>query len=177
MLENEKRGRTVSIVQDIMPLIWWSISAMTIILIISLLMSILLYRRMKRFESSYVTLQTFMSGQQLDTLLQTYIQSVAEQEQKIDKCDKRLILVEQKSRLAVDRGELVRFRAFENMGSDLSFAFALLNQEGTGIVLSSIHSREESRVYAKPVNEGQSKYLLTDEEKEVITKAMQGQKV
>lgn len=173
----EKRGKIVSILLDIMPLIWWAISAMTIVLVISLLMTISLFRRMKRFESSYVTLQTFMSGQQLDTLLQTCIQRVSEQEKKHEKGDKRLIQVEQKLRSAVDRAELLRFKAFENMGSDLSFAFALLNQEGTGIVLSSIHNREESRVYAKPVTGGLSTYSLTNEEKEVITKAMQGQKV
>ena len=160
-----------------MPLIWWSICALIIVLLILSLMIILQSRRMKRFESSYITLQTFMSGKQLDLLFQEYIRRGEEQERKLDKCDKRLILVEQKIRAGVDRAELVRFRAFEDIGSDLSFAFALLNQEGTGVVLSSIYNREESRVYAKPINEGQSSYPLTDEEKQVINKALQGQKV
>ena len=163
--------------QGIMPLIWWSICALTTMLFIFSLMTILLYRRMKRFESSYVTLQTFMSGQQLDTLFQDYIHRVAEQEHILQKCDKRLTLVEQKMRAGVDRAELLRFRAFENIGSDLSFAFALLNQEGSGVVLSSIHNREESIVYAKPIKEGLSTYPLTDEEKQVINKAMQGEKI
>ena len=72
---------------------------------------------------------------------------------------------------------MVRFRAFEDIGSDLSFAFALLNQEGSGVVLSSIFNREDSRVYAKPINQGQSTYPLTEEEKQVINKALQGHKV
>lgn len=167
----------MSILQGIMPLVWWSICALTIVLLIFIIVTISLYRRMKRFESSYVTLQTFMSGQQLDTLFQEYIDRVDIQEQKFEKCDKRLTLVEQKMRAGVDRAELLRFRAFENTGSDLSFAFALLNQEGSGVVLSSIHNREESRVYAKPIEEGQSTYALTDEEKQVINKAMQGEKI
>lgn len=167
----------MSILQGIMPYIWWSICALIIMILIFLLMIISLYRRMKRFESSYITLQTFMSGQQLDILFQSYIQRSEEQEIKLEKSDERLTLVEQKIRAGVDRAELVRFRAFENIGSDLSFAFALLNQEGSGVVFSSIYNREESRVYAKPIKEGQSSYPLTDEEKQVINKAMQGQKI
>ena len=160
-----------------MPLTWWSISALTLLLIISFILIIILFRRMKRFESSYISLQTFMSGKKLDVLLQEYSLTASDQEQKLDNCAKRLELAEQKLRAGADRVELLRFRAFEDVGSDLSFAMALLNQEGSGVVLSSIHNREESRVYAKPVIEGRSTYALTDEEKHVINKAAQGQKV
>ena len=164
-----------------MPMLWWGISALTILLVIAFLINILLYRRlnsrMKHFESSSLTLQTFMSGHQLDTLLQECIQKLAHQEQGLNKIDTRLSQVEIKSRIGVDRAELLRFRAFENVGSDLSFAFALLNQDGNGVVLSSIHNREESRVYAKPIKEGMSTYSLTGEEKQVIDRAMLGQKI
>lgn len=164
-----------------MPIVWWGISALAIILLITFLINILLYRRlnrrMKQFESYSITLQTFMSGNNLDTLLQEYIQKLALQGQESNKIDTRLSLVEKKLRTGVDRAELLRFRAFENVGSDLSFAFALLNQEGSGVVLSSIHNRDESRVYAKPIKEGMSTYSLTGEEKEVIDRAMLGQKI
>ena len=160
-----------------MPLSWWGISVLSIVLLISLLITILLFRRMKRFESSYVSLQTFMSGHQLEPLLQEYIQMTTEQNQKLETCNTRLAQIELKLRAAVDRAEVLRFSAFENVGSDLSFAVAFLNQEGSGVVLSAIHSREESRVYAKPINGGQSTYSLSREEIEVISKAMQGQKI
>lgn len=164
-------------IESIMPLIWWVISASTILLLISFLWIYSLSHRMKRFEASYVTLQTFISGHQLEPLLQEYIQKMAEQDQGLKTCNVRLSQIELKLRAGVDRAELLRFRAFENVGSDLSFAFALLNQEGNGVVLSAIHSREESRVYAKPINGGLSTYSLSSEEIEVIAKAMQGQKV
>lgn len=172
---------TWAILEDIMPLLWWGISILTILLVIAFLINILLYRRLKRrmkhFEASSITLQTFISGHHLDTLLQEYVQKQAQQAQALNKFDNRLSNVELKLRTGVDRAELVRFQAFENMGSDLSFAFALLNQEGSGVVLSSIHNRDESRVYAKPIKEGVSTYSLTGEEKEVIARAMLGQKI
>jgi len=170
-----------AILENIMPLHWWGICVLAILLLIVFSLNVLLYRRlnqrMKLFEASSLTLQTFMSGHQLDTILQENTQKLTNQEQNINTMKERLSQVEMKLRAGVDRAELLRFRAFENVGSDLSFAFALLNQEGSGVVLSSIHNREEARVYAKPIKEGTSTYSLTGEEKEVIDRAMLGQKI
>jgi len=172
---------SLTILEDIMPMLWWGISALAIFLVMAFLINILLYRkinrRMKRFESSSLALKTFMSGNKLDILLQECIQKMTPMEQASNKIELRLSQVELKLRAGVDRAELIRFRAFENVGSDLSFAFALLNQEGSGVVLSSIHNRDESRLYAKPIKDGVSTYSLTDEEKEVIDRAMLGEKI
>ena len=165
------------ILEGVMPLIWWGISALALLLCISFLMVFILTQRMKHFESSYTTLQKFKSDKELESMLQEYIQNVDQQKYKLETLNKRLNLIELKLRASFDRAELLRFRAFENVGSDQSFAFALVNQEGTGVVLSSIHNREESRVYAKPVNQGLSSYTLTKEEQEVIATAMNGPKV
>lgn len=160
-----------------MPLYWWAISLLALILLLITILTIFLYRRMKRFETSYISLQTFMNGQQMDVLLSNYVNKVNELEGNLTECIERINPIELKLKASVDRAELLRFRAFEDVGSDLSFAIAFLNQEGNGLVLSSIHSREEARMYAKPVIRGQSSYSLSDEEKEVISKAMVGQNV
>ncbi len=162
---------------ELMPLVWWGIFGIGLIILVSLIITFLLYRRMKRFESAYISLQTFMSGQQMEGLLGENKQKVCELEKNYAECLARLTPIESKLRASVGRAELLRFRAFENVGGDLSFAFALLSQDGDGIVLSSIHNRDESRVYAKPVEGGHSPYSLSDEEKEVIAKAMNGTKI
>jgi hypothetical protein len=62
-----------------------------------------------------------------------------------------------------------RYNAFSNEGgSDLSFSIALLDEEQDGVVLTGIHSREQTFIYAKPVEKGQSSYVLTPEEKQII---------
>ena len=66
---------------------------------------------------------------------------------------------------------VVRFNAFSNTGSDLSFAVALLDDHDNGVVFCSLFGRSESRVYAKPISKGESSYLLTAEEKEALQKA------
>lgn len=162
---------------EIMPFSWWAISALGFLLIIAFLAIILMYRRIKKFEQAHITVQTFMSGKNLDSLLQQYVQTVAHLNTELTTYEARLTKVEGKLRLNPDRMELVRFNAFENMGSNQSFALALLNQDANGVVLSCIHSREESRVYAKPINQGQSNYQLSAEERQVVERAAQGPKL
>lgn len=67
---------------------------------------------------------------------------------------------------------LVRFDAFEDMGGRLSFCAAMLDIDGNGLVITSINGRTETRMYAKPVERGVSKYHLSDEEQGAIRKAL-----
>ena len=65
----------------------------------------------------------------------------------------------------------VRYNAFENTGSDLSYALALLSKNGDGVVISSIWSREETRTYGKAVNGFSSAQDASNEERAAIEKA------
>ena len=66
---------------------------------------------------------------------------------------------------------LVKYDAFDNMAGELSFSLALLNQDNSGIVLSSMHSKEGCFCYAKEIIKGESYIALSKEEKEAIQKA------
>ena len=74
---------------------------------------------------------------------------------------------------SVRRVGVLRYDAFEDVGGRLSFSCALLDEHGTGVVLTSINGRQETRVYAKPVTQGQSTYNLSREEEEAIRQALQ----
>ena len=67
---------------------------------------------------------------------------------------------------------VVRYSAFKDTGSDLSFAVALLDEKNNGVVFNGIYSREMSNIYAKPVENGNSKYTLSEEEIQAIEKAI-----
>ena len=73
---------------------------------------------------------------------------------------------------SVRRVALLRYDAFEDVGGRLSFSCAMLDEHGTGVVLTSINGRQETRVYAKPVTAGTSTYNLSAEEEEAIRQAM-----
>jgi len=71
---------------------------------------------------------------------------------------------------------IVRFNAFKDVGSDLSFALALLDEKNDGVVLNGIYSRDVSNIYAKPVKNGTSTYTLSNEEEQAISKAVKLEK-
>ena len=67
---------------------------------------------------------------------------------------------------------LIRYDAFEDVGGRLSFSCAMLDEHRTGVVLTSINGRQETRVYAKPIAQGRSSYNLSSEEEEAIRQAL-----
>ena len=67
---------------------------------------------------------------------------------------------------------LLRYDAFEDVGGRLSFSCAMLDHRGSGVVLTSINGRQETRVYAKPIALGRSSYNLSSEEEEAIRQAL-----
>lgn len=77
-------------------------------------------------------------------------------------------------REAVSRVGLVRYDAFPDMGGMLSFSAALLDEHGTGVVISAINGRQETRAYGKPVLQGESEHSLSDEEREAVAAAVEG---
>lgn len=75
---------------------------------------------------------------------------------------------------AVQRIGLVRYDAFDDMGGELSFALALLNDHGDGIVMSTITGRQENRTYTKQIVKGRAAIQSSAEEDAAIKQAMSG---
>ncbi|HAP37815.1 hypothetical protein A2410_03580 [Candidatus Shapirobacteria bacterium RIFOXYC1_FULL_38_24] len=68
---------------------------------------------------------------------------------------------------------LVRFNPFDDMGGDQSFALALLDQHKSGVIITSLHTRENTRIFAKPVKNGEGQSIsLSKDEKLAIVKAI-----
>lgn len=63
---------------------------------------------------------------------------------------------------------IIRFNPFREVGGNQSFSIVLLDGNDSGAVITSLYTREENRVYGKPIKNGQSEYLLSEEEKKAI---------
>lgn len=66
-----------------------------------------------------------------------------------------------------------RFDPFKNAGGQQSFTTAFLNEHGDGVIVSGIHSRDQVRVYAKPIKQFKSEHELSEEESQAIANAKQ----
>ena len=82
--------------------------------------------------------------------------------------------IEGRTKRSLQHIGLVRFNPFDDTGSDQSFAIALLDDARDGVVISSLHGRANTRVFAKPVSGGTSGHTLSDEETEAIRIAIEG---
>lgn len=126
----------------------------------------------KKVARRYKTLMRGMGEHNLEEVMFEYLSKVEIATNKVNELElqnKKLKKVADKSLQNVG---IVRFNAFENTGSDLSFAIALLDAYKDGVILSSLFSRHESRIYAKPVKNGVSNYNLSDEEQEALDEAL-----
>ncbi len=84
---------------------------------------------------------------------------------------KRIDALERVAKSETPRVGFVRYNAFDDVGSDQSYALALLTKDGDGVVLSSIYSREETRTYGKGVTKFQTSQEASAEELSAIAKA------
>jgi hypothetical protein len=87
--------------------------------------------------------------------------------------EKYLTDVEKRLQKSVQAVETVRFNAFDGVGANQSFATAIVNQHGDGVVFSSLYGRERTSVFSKPLKNHTSEHGLSDEEKLAVKKAQE----
>ena len=96
-------------------------------------------------------------------------------EGNFEKISKELEELKKESQFWVRKIGIIRFNPFKEVGGDQSFSIALLDANDSGVVISSLYSREENRIYGKPIKNGKSEYQLSEEENQAIEKAKNGQ--
>ncbi len=90
----------------------------------------------------------------------------------LDRLEARTVIVERDLRTALGRVGFVRYNPFEDTGGNQSVALAILDSTGSGFVLSSLHARGATRVYAKSIAGGRSDTGLSAEEIEAVRRAV-----
>jgi len=93
---------------------------------------------------------------------------------QFEELKKRVEKISQSSKASVQKVGIVRYNPFSNVGGDQSFSIALLDGNNNGIVITSLFSRDGNRVYGKSIENSDSKYSLSKEEKQAIEKAKHG---
>jgi hypothetical protein len=110
----------------------------------------------------------------LAQVIESYMKSVKEVEEHGYLLDKELKKVRALAEASYQRIGFVRYNPFGDVGGNLSFSVCILDDHENGFVISSIHSREGTRVYGKTVHAGSSEYNLSEEEKKAILLAQKG---
>ena len=152
--------------------LFYLMAGLGVLIVIMLVIIGNLWVSLSRLKKRYRKALAGADGRNLERMLIDYVdetKKVSEDNQGIEKEQKRM---DDLLRNAVTRIGVVRFSAFEGLGSDLSYAVALLDSHNNGVILSSIFGRDESRSYAKPIEGGTSSYVLSEEEQAALKDAM-----
>ena len=140
-----------------------------IILIGLIIMIVKISKLNKRYETF---IKKIGNGKNIEEDLENYMYKVDRVEKQNAEINEYCKNIDNELQKCIQKVGIVRYNAFKDVGSDLSFALALLDDNNNGIVLNGIYSREMSNIYAKPIKNGQSTYTVSDEENEAIQKAI-----
>ncbi len=110
-------------------------------------------------------------GDSLEKVLNSHLRTVEKVDRHLVKLDDAYRRLAATGSLASQKISIVRFNPFGDTGGDQSFVLAVLDAHNSGYVITSIHGREGTRVYVKPVDLGKSKYPLSEEEKQALAQA------
>lgn len=138
-----------------------------------LLLVALIILGIKIYKLDKIRKQFFASGHKLDLE-----QVLVSQNRSITKINKEILTLREDladlsilNKNNIQKVGFVRYNPFEDAGGNISFAIALLNDHGNGVVISSLHGREGTRMYAKSIKAKKSESKLTNEEIKAIDSA------
>lgn len=147
------------------------IIGMTVIIILLFVMVVVLFKAVGRVENKYRRLMKGTSSSNLEEMLLERLNSIENAKEISEKAMEECKRLEIKMKDCIQRVAIMRYKAFENVGSDLSFSIAMLDDKNDGLILTGIYGRQESTTYAKPIDKGISRYDLSEEEIYVLNEA------
>jgi Protein of unknown function (DUF4446) len=129
-------------------------------------------RRQSRMRRRLDSLTRGVEGRSIEAVLDAHLDKVLAVARELDDLAARSAVLEADSRRSIQRVGLVRFNPFEDTGGNQSFALALTDKKGDGFVVSSLHARVGTRLYAKAIVAGRSDATLSAEEAEALRIAL-----
>lgn len=145
--------------------------AMAVIIVLLFIVVIILFKAVGNVENKYRKLMRGASGKNIEQMLNARIEDIDNANLNSERALKAIDNLNEKMKGCVQKVSIVRYKAFEDIGSDLSFSIAMLDDNNDGIILTGIYGRQESTTYAKPIDKGISRYDLSEEEIAVLNEA------
>lgn len=111
-----------------------------------------------------------------EDMVSSLMRRIAQLEATSEELNPRIALLEDAAVSSIQKIGFVRFNPFQDTGGDNSFMLVLLDRTNTGVILSSLYMREGIRLYAKSIEAGKPKHVLSAEEKKILEDTIQKSK-
>lgn len=143
-----------------------------VLFVISAALSIIALVRLGRLQSLYESFLGGSSKNTIEALLLDYVGKVNKVESLYDTLSADITKIDEKTASCLQKVGMVRYNPFPDVGGNLSYALAILNERDDGILINSLYNRDGSYAYGKPVLGGHCDYTLSKEEQEALEIAM-----
>lgn len=143
-----------------------------VVVILLFIMVIIQNKALSRLENKYRKMMRGTNAKNLEELIVKNLETIRESDNKANQCLEEIKKLQEKTKSCIQKIAITRYKAFEDIGSDLSFSIAMLDENNDGLILTGIFGREESTTYVKPVDKGISRYDLSEEELTVLNEAI-----
>jgi hypothetical protein len=150
---------------------WWVAPVVALAVVVLAGLTAWLTVRVRGLEKQYATLVRGTTGGSLQTVLESHVEEVRSALSKVRDLDVLVHQLQTDARGHVQHVGLVRYNPFRDTGGDQSFVLALADAGGNGAVITSLHMRDVTRIYAKPLAVWNSAYPLTEEEERALRQA------
>ena len=140
-----------SVINGINDFVPYILMGMTIIIVLLFIIVVVLFKSIGKLEDRYRRLMRGANGKNIENLLNSKLDQIQDAKQNCEDAIEEIKKLENEIKGCVQKVSIMRYKAFEDVGSDLSFSIALLDGNNDGVVLTGIYARQDSTTYAKPI--------------------------
>lgn len=148
------------------------ILGLSAIILIMLIVLIVNNRSISKLSRKYRKFMRGSKDKNIEELLEELLNKVDSAVEKTDEVKSMYNSIDKRLNGCIQKVSVMRYKAFDNMGSALSFSIAFLDAGNDGVIITGIYGRDECTTYAKPVDNGIPKYDLSEEENQVLQDAI-----
>lgn len=150
------------------------ISILAAFILMLLIWNIIITVNLSSLKGKYKKMMRGSTNKNLEQMMDDYMTNIDTTVGRIEILNREMIHLKDQTDRCIQRFNIIRYNAFSDSGSDLSFSIAMLDNFNNGAIITSIYGRNESVTYAKPIESGVSRYPLSVEEELVLSRCTKG---
>ena len=145
---------------------------LSVLCLITIILSIIALCKTKKLSRRLDSLTRGKDTESMEDIMLNFFERIENLETAEEKISKDIEYIKENLKITYQKAGLVKYDAFREMSGSLSYSLALLNQENSGVLISSMYSREGCYTYAKEIVNGECKLNLSEEEAEALKQAI-----
>jgi hypothetical protein len=145
------------------------------LLVVLFILILILWSKLSKLRKQYLRMMNGSQAENIEQLIIEIQHALNEQKAESSTISAKVHAIREAMTRMKSKVGIHRYNAFAEGGNDMSFTIAILDEHQDGVIMTGIHSREQTYIYAKPIQNAKSTYSLSPEEKEAINQTSKQQ--